>query len=131
MFWACSSYYPRSAIAFEKGKQDSACYAYTLRSFIIPTAQTAHDEHYIFQQDNAPIHTLMYTMRFFNNKEMTVLRWPASSSDLNRIGNLWETLFYKYYDNNRVSDPVRELMKAFDSCWHNIPIESLQMLGIF
>jgi transposase len=44
----------------------------------------------LFQQDNAPIHTSIYTQQWFDEHEVDVLQnWPPYSPDLNPIKHLW------------------------------------------
>ena len=128
MIWSCFSYYGRSGIAFLDGKQDSECYINTLENFLLPMSQICHEEDWVFQQDNAPIHISKLTMRWFNHKKVALVSCSACSPDLNPIENLWAILSYKIYANNRVFNTVQELMEAIETCWHGIPSESLRML---
>ncbi|GFS90670.1 transposable element Tcb1 transposase [Trichonephila clavipes] len=43
----------------------------------------------IFQQDNAQPHVTHIVQRFFVNHQIELLPWPARSSDLSPIGNMW------------------------------------------
>ena len=44
---------------------------------------------FVFQQDNAPIHTARATTEYFHAMGINVLPWPARSSDVNPIENAW------------------------------------------
>ena len=42
---------------------------------------------YIFQQDNAPVHTSRLVHSHFNENNISILAWPARSLELNIIEN--------------------------------------------
>ncbi|UYV65747.1 hypothetical protein LAZ67_3005315 [Cordylochernes scorpioides] len=43
----------------------------------------------IFQQDNARPHMARIVLRFFVNRQIELLPWPARSPDLSPIENMW------------------------------------------
>ncbi|KAI2648215.1 Transposable element Tc1 transposase [Labeo rohita] len=49
------------------------------------------DADFIFQQDLAPAHTAKSTKSWLHDHGVGVLDWPANSSDMNPIENLWGT----------------------------------------
>ncbi|GFT71283.1 transposable element Tcb1 transposase [Trichonephila clavipes] len=52
-----------------------------LRIMVLSTA--------IFQQDNARPHVALIVQKFFVNHQIERLPWPARSSDLSPIENMW------------------------------------------
>jgi hypothetical protein len=47
---------------------------------------------YIFQQVNAPCHKSRIEKKWFEDNRMVVMDWPAMSSDLSPIENLWAVI---------------------------------------
>lgn len=67
---------------------------------------------FIFQHDNASIHTSRATKTFLQDRNFDVLDWPTCSPDLNPIENLWGWLVRRVYANGKQFDRVSELQSA-------------------
>jgi transposase len=68
-----------------------------------------HPDGYVFQQDNASIHTSFETRAFFEEHNVPLLGWPALSPDLNPIENVWGCLARMVYANGRQFSTIGEL----------------------
>lgn len=56
---------------------------------------------WITQKDNALVRSYIYTNEWLQASEIDVLDWPAKSSDLTFIENVWAMLVRKVYCNGR------------------------------
>ncbi len=99
MIWAAMSSASVGPLCFLKSTVNAAIYQEILEHFMLPSADKLYgDADFIFQQDLAPAHTAKGTKSWFNDHGVTVLDWPANSSDLNPIENLWGIVKRKMRD---------------------------------
>eukprot|EP00644_Phytophthora_capsici_P018713 jgi/Phyca11/132462/e_gw1.168.7.1 len=101
MVWGAFSFKGRSKLAVLVGRQASTHYIETVSEFLLPFAHSQYGLDYIYQQDNASIHTSRETMDFFEEQKIKLLDWPARSPDLNPIENLWAMMARTVYPNGR------------------------------
>lgn len=84
---------------------------------------------YIFQQDNATIHTAVSTKTYLEGLEnVKLLSWPSRSPDLNPMENLWSVLAHRVYSNGKQYSTLDELEESVYRCWNSIEIDILQSL---
>ncbi len=65
MVWAAFSYDGKSEIVFLNGHQNSADYIQVLTEYLLPAGEEIGGEEWLFQQDNASIHTSAMTREWF------------------------------------------------------------------
>ncbi len=108
MIWAAMSSAGVGPLCFLKSTVNAAIYQEILERFMLPSADKIYgDADLIFQQDTAK-----GTKSLFNDHGVTVLNWPAKSSDLNPIDNLWGIVKRKMRDtrlNN--ADDLKAVLK--------------------
>ena len=94
----------------------------------MPSAHARFADDFIFQQDNASIHTSRETKEFFQEHDVEVLEWPALSPDLNPIENVWGKLAQAVYANGKQYDTKEDLKRAILFEWDALLQEYLATL---
>ena len=88
MFWGAIQSDGRKLLVKFPKKLNAVGYLEILKIY----EEKTHFLDLIFQQDNALVHKSKIMGNFFQENEWEVLKWPAYSSVLNPIENLWAIL---------------------------------------
>jgi transposase len=128
MVWGAFSWKGLSELVVLRGMQDSEAYIHTLSEYLLPFAHANHGTDFIFQQDNASIHSSHKTRAWMIEQDMKVMTWPARSPDLNPIENLWGHLVRVVYKDGKQYDSVSELHDAVMDAWKKVKEEDYQNL---
>ena len=81
-------------------KINATVYKEILKKHVVPNLRNAIDQAAIFMQDNAPCHTAKSVQTFLSEENVTVMDWPAQSSDMNPIENIWKLLNERVNEKN-------------------------------
>src|SRR6266511_1221666 len=93
MIWNCFTESDLGPLVKLEGRITAVIYVDILQNNLLPYIDTLENkEDYIFQEDNAPIHTANITKKWRRDNNIKSLPWPAQSSDMNPIENLWDEL---------------------------------------
>jgi transposase len=110
------------------GAFDGARYIDILQHNLIQTALHFYqNEHWWFQQDNAPQHTSHLATRWFHNHGVDMLDFPPYSPDLNPIENLWSIL--KSRIEQRLVRTVDEVERVLKEEWEALDQTLLSRLA--
>lgn len=128
MIWAAFGYNGPTPICFINHKMNADLYIELLDSVLIDYSENFCDDPWIFQQDNAAIHNAKATKRFFSDRNINVMEWPAISPDVNPIENIWAILSQRVYANGRQFETVKDLRTCIEHEWKNIPLTTFRSL---
>ena len=128
MVWGGFSFKATLPLASISTRTTAEMYTDMLEISLVEHAEQLMGQDFMFQQDNAPIHTARATKKWLQDRNIEVLDWPAISPDLNPIENLWGILARKVYRNGRQFQTVSELQTRIKEAWNQLPIETLQSL---
>lgn len=88
MVWGAISYKGTIDLVVIEWNMDSGYNVYVLQLFSRSQADAIFGENWIFQHDNAVVHTSDVTKMFTEANDIEVLDWPAKLPDLNVIYNV-------------------------------------------
>ncbi len=121
MIWAAMSSAGVDPLCFLKSTVN--IFQDILEHFMLPSADKLYgDDDFIFQQDLAPAHSAKGTKSWFNDHVVTVLDWPANSSDLNSIENLWGIVKRKMRDTR--PNNADDLKAGIKAAWASLHLSS-------
>lgn len=120
MVWAAISFHGAIDLVVLEGRQNSADYIELLETQTINFHEMFEGQRWIFQQDNAAIHTAARVKQWFTSNNVDVLDWPPLSPDLNLIENVWGWLSRKVYAEGRQFENREGLIKAIEDAFGEI-----------
>jgi transposase len=132
MFWGGFGYNGVLEIVRTSNKLNAKGYQYILENSLKDhgaNVTVGGDHGYIFQQDNASIHTSISSRKYIselNNVEL--MQWPSRSPDLNPMENLWGILARRVYNNGTQYSTLDQLESAVYDAWYSIENSILQNL---
>ena len=128
MVWAGFCYLEKLLICFVWTRMNSNDYVSLLGDVLISFLDSYSEEQYIFQQDNAAIYVPKQNLKWFSDKNITVMPWPACSTDRNPMENLWAVLASKVYDKGKQYSTNFRLKCPIMHAWEKINPDVLKKL---
>ena len=129
MVWGCFSKNNLGPLVKLKGKITATVYMNVLENYLLPFINNLDDqENFIFQEDNAPIHTAKVVKSWEEENEVNSLPWPAQSADLNPIEHLWDELERHVQAHKPLPKNRENLWEILQEEWSNIEVNKYQNL---
>lgn len=77
-------------------------------------------KNFLFQDDNARIHTAAYTREWLAKNYNFPLPWPSQSPDLNPIEHIWDELERRIRKHIPLPSSESELFDLLQKEWYNL-----------
>ena len=129
MFWGCITHEGVGTFTEVDGNINSQKYINILDTHLWPViARHFPNNNYLFQDDNAPVHSSLATRQWKTENNIRCLTWPSQSPDINIIENVWRTIKIKL--QRRVNDIQNrgELIRVVKEIWQSLPLHYIQSL---
>lgn len=123
MFWGCFSGKGLGPLVKVDGKMNQHDYIEILQSYLLPLINNSFNNRgYLFQDDNAPVHTAKKVKEWIKTNEIKILEsWPSQSPDLNPIEHLWSELETRIRKKPKPARNLNELEATIIEEWNKIP----------
>jgi transposase len=121
MVWGCFTKNKLGPLVRLEGRITAKIYIEMLQKNLVPFIKSLENSNnYIFQEDNAPIHTAKIAKKWKENNNIPSLPWPAQSPDLNPIENLWHELERKVRSHNPLPKNKENLWQILQEEWFKL-----------
>jgi hypothetical protein len=87
--WAWISYHGLRICWRIENRFNAQNYVNILEYVMLPSVRQIYPNHFIYQQDNFPVHTAHVVTQWLRNNNTETLPSPAKRPDLNCIENVW------------------------------------------
>ena len=129
MVWGSMCWYGVGSLVKLEGRLDSTAYQQVLEEHMLTDAAALIGDDFVFEQDNAPIHTSRSTRQWLRQHDVTLLDWPPKSPDANSIENLWHELKLLPTVANRELQLSSGMWNALQEAWQQIPAARVRNLA--
>jgi hypothetical protein len=100
---------------------NALAYLDILENIMLPSVRAVFPENnFVYQHDNCRVHTARIVTEWLEQRDVTVLPWPARSADINLIENVWGLMIKTINQNNDFRPRnVEDLWDTIQETWNN------------
>jgi hypothetical protein len=87
---------------------------------MLPSVRQIYPNHFIYQQDNCPVHAAHVVTQWLRNNNIETLPSPAKSPDLNCIENVWGRMAKEMLKLNVRPRTADDLWEIVENTWESL-----------
>ena len=121
--WGGFSMRGRTPLVGTIGKFDRYTYRAIIDKYVLPFAFNQHDglSTFVLQEDNCGPHRAKSIATYLANEEVTRMKWPAQSPDLNPIENVWGLMKSTLRKRSVYPKSPMHLFHILRDIWNSLP----------
>ena len=130
MCWGCFTHRGVGPLVGIEGIMRKEHYLIILQSNLSSVVNSIgyNEREVVFQQDRDSKHTAKIVKTWLENKNFSVMKWPAQSPDMDPIENLWRILKRRLAKYNNTPSGVYKLWERTQQEWYNIESQIIKNL---
>lgn len=128
MVWLGFSYNGKLELGFVNPRSNHKDYINLLSTNLLAQAQQIGGLNWMFQHDNASIHTAKNTLEWLKTNNISTLDWAPRSPDMNPVENVWSLLVSEVYAGGKQYETVKDLKISLLKAWNEMEMDSLSSL---
>ena len=92
--------FPNGLLSFHviNGKFKSADYIGLLERIVLPIIKVKVKPNFYYQEDYCAVHKAKIVESYMKSNNVSIIRWPSRSSDLNIVEDVWKIVSDMVYD---------------------------------
>lgn len=129
MVWGCLTWHGVGTISAVDGNINANNYQQILDDNLWPVlARHFSTGNYVFQDDNAPVHSARSAQDYLHRNGIRTMSWLAQSPDINIIENIWLLIKRKLQGRLGRIENKKDLFHEIQRIWYEIAPEYVKSL---
>ena len=130
MIWGCVTYFGVGDMRWVEGYMNAEYYESVLRNYVIASREwyKMDPTTFVFQHDNASIHTTDNVNDYLSKAGIDVMVWPPNSPDINPTERIWARIKQRLFLYLTPPANLQELFDRVENIWTSLSTKFIQKL---
>jgi transposase len=122
MIWGCVTYFGVGDMCWVEGYMNAEYYESVLRNYVIASREwyKMDPTTFVFQHDNASIHTTDNVNDYLSKAGINVMVWPPNSPDINPTERIWARIKQRLFLYPTPPANLQELFDRVENIWTSL-----------